>query len=450
MKLIVVGAGDIGTAIASQLSQEHHDIVLVDRDRAKIERAGQDLDIATRVGSGTDWHLLEELKDLEPQILIALTDDDETNLVCCSIAKALGYPQTMARVRESGYLSQTRIDCGRLFSVDHFVSPEMLATQDICKHVLSLGSKRVENFALGAVQMRTLILPPRWKKREKLSDLGLPKMGVMAALVARSSVHGKQEIIFPHGNDVFLPGDELTLIGQTEPMREIHTFFGIDEPRAKSVVLVGGGLIGFNTAKALLHQGLRVRVIERDRHRCALLSERLPQATIIHHDGTDLHFLQEEKVNQADVFVACTRNDEVNVLATLLAKEVGCKQTIALVAETRSSAMLGELGISHLISPRTATANRVVAIAHSGLMSATSSLYDNRAKVLELKVSMDSKIVGIPLATLGPHLPKDFLLAIIQNRGRTMIADGGRILCPGDTVVMVTSPKNTDQILELF
>jgi trk/ktr system potassium uptake protein len=456
VKVVIVGAGNIGLAIASLLSEEHHDVILVDRDAVLLERAVQDLDIATREGSGTDWGLLEELKELNPDLLIAVTNSDETNLVCCSIAKGLGYPRTIARVRQWRYLSRTRLDFGRLFSVDHFVSPELLAVQDICKDILSLGSTRVENFAFGAVQMRTMVVPQKWNKLDvPLAKLDLPK-GVMVGLVARSRprIKGRppetQQIIFPHGSDSFQAGDEITLIGQTEAMREVHRFFSIQQEEAQSVVIIGGGLVGYHTARTLLERGIRVRIIDRNRARCIDLAERLPSAIVLNHDATDANFLLEERVQKADVVVACTTNDEVNVHAALLCQEVGCENIIAVVADAETAPMLRDLGISHVVSPRTSASNHIMSITQSPSIRSTSALYENRAKIMELKVSMQSAIVGIPLAELGPHLPKDFLIAVIQNRGRTLVAHGQRILCPGDSAVVISSPKHIDEILELF
>ncbi len=456
MKVVIVGAGDIGLSIAELLSKEHHDVILVDRDRALLERAVQDLDIATKVGSGTDWTLLEELKELSPDLLIAVTDQDETNLVCCSVAKGLAYPKTVARVRQWKYLSRTRLDFGRLFAVDHFVSPELLTVQEICKHILSLGSIRVENFALGAVQMRTLVVPAKWDKAGvSLADLQLPA-GVMVGLIARPMEAEKerplegQRIIFPHGSDIFSPGDEVTLIGQTEPMGEIHHYFGIHQKPVHSAVIIGGGLVGFHTARTLLDQNVHVRIIERDRARCIQLADSLPDATIINHDGTDLNFLLEERVSKADVLVACTKSDEINVHASLLAREIGCDEVISVVADIESAPMLKQMGVSHIVSPRTSTSNRILSIAQSRSIRSSTSLYENRAKILELKVSMDSAIVGIPLADLGPHLPTNFLICVLQNRGRTMVAHGQRILCPGDSAVVISSPQDLDEILELF
>ncbi|MGE3953615.1 MAG: Trk system potassium transporter TrkA [Parachlamydiales bacterium] len=447
MKVVIVGAGDIGIAIASLLSAENYDVILVDQDAHRLEKASEDLDIATTRGSGTDWKVLEELQEFTPSMLIAVTDSDEINLTCCAIAKALAYPITVARVRQASYVSKSRLDFGRIFSVDHFVSPEYLAALDVATYALNLGAVKVQNFAMGSVQMRTLTVPQKWKRAGiPLAKLDLPT-GVLAGLIHRRD---HEAIIFPHGEDSFRPGDEVTLVGQTEPMEEIHEFFGMKQKRVDSAVIIGGGLIGTQVARLLLAHNVRVRIIERDRQLCTLLAERFPEAIVIHHDGSNLEFLRSQRIGDADITIAATRSDETNVFAALLAQEAGAKQVVAVVSEAAAVATLTRHGITHIVSPRSVAANQIIQIAQSESITSSTTLYENRAKVLELTVSMRSKIVGIPLAHLAPYFPKEFLIAVIQNRGRTLIADGRRILCPGDTALVITSPKQVDEVLSLF
>lgn len=454
MNIVIVGAGSIGYAIAHLLAGENHDVVLVDRDRHRLERVGQDLDVATRLGSGTDWKLLEELSEREPELIVSLTNDDEANLVCCSIAKELGYQTTIARIQEPNYLNRTRIDFSRLFSVDHFISPDLLVAQDIYKYVMSLASVSMEMFAHRAVQMRTMQIPKKWKQGDKnLAELDLPK-GVMVSLIRRS-LHGSkgkghEEIIFPHGNDHILPGDEVTFIGKSDSMHELHNFIGIAQPEIRAATIVGGSLMGWNLAKILEARGIAVRLIERDYDRCCELAEALPRCAIVHHDGTDLTFLHSEKMDKDELLIGATRHDETNILAGLIGRKAGCERVIASISDTSIAPLLQDLGITHTVSARTSTANRVLSIARAKSVIATYSLYENRAKIVEMKVTPDSNIVGIPLAELGPYLPQDFLIAVIQNRGRVMIANGSRTLSPGDTVIVITTPARANELHKIF
>lgn len=445
MTIVIVGAGDVGRYIASILSKEQHNIVLVDIDPKILEVASRNMDIAVRHGSGTDWQLLDDLMELSPHLLIALTNDDEDNLVCCSIAKHLGYPRTVARVRDSRYLNRTRLDFARIFDVDYFIGPELLVAHDILKYMLSPGSLAVENFSNGSVQMRTFTVPEKWKKFDQpLTELNLPA-GVIISLIYRN-----KRVIFPHGSDYVLTGDEITVIGETEMIAEIHQFFGIPPKTVNSAVIVGGSLTAVNLAKLLENRNIGIRIIEKDYNVCIKLSEQLPKCTIINHDAADYNFLQEQKIGKVDAFAACTESDEVNLMVGMIAKQVGCKDVIVTLSNTSYTHFVASLGLNYAVSPRISAANHILSQILSGKVTSLVSLYDNQAEIMEITVSPESKMVGIPLSELGPYLPKDFLIAMIQNRGRVMVADGNKIISPGDSVIVITSPRHLSELEKNF
>ena len=233
-------------------------------------------------------------------------------------------------------------------------------------------------------------------------------------------------------------------------MATIHQFFGIEQKEIKSVVIVGGSLIALNLARTLVEREIDVRLIDKNFEKCAFLSETLPLCTIMHHDGTDLSFLLSEKVGRADAFISCTDSDEVNLLAATLGKQVGCQNVIAVLESRGYQAVVERLGIDHVVSPYTTAANYILSLALSVSVSSLISLYDNQAEIVEVSVSNQSRVVGIPLSELGPLLPKDFLIAMIQNRGRIMIAHGNRIISPGDTVVVVCPPEHFQELENIF
>ncbi len=384
-----------------------------------------------------------------------MTDDDETNLVACAIAKNLGYPRTVARVRDNRYLNKTRLDFSRIFDVDSFIGPELLVAHDILKYMISPGSLAIENFAHGALQMRTFAVPSKWRKYDQpLSDLRLPE-GMMIGLIRRENMGGtasspKTEIIFPHGNDVVLPNDEVTIIGETDVVAEAHHFFGITQKAVRSVVIVGGSLTAINLAKLLEHREVDVRIIEKDYATCCSMADQLPRSNIINHDATDYQFLQAEKIGRADVLAACTKSDEVNLLAGLLAKQVGCQDVVVTLSNTSYTPFVSQLGLNYAVSPRISAASHILSQILSGRVTSLISLYENQAEIMEINVSLNSKVVGIPLSELGPLLPKDLLIAMIQNRGRIMIAHGNRIISPGDTVIVITRPYHVEELKRIF
>lgn len=458
MNIVIVGAGDLGSHIASILSKENHNIILIDKDGHRLQDISSKMDVATRQGSGTDWQLLDDLLEFSPHLFIALTGNEEVNLVACSIAKNLRYPRTIARIRNARYLNRTRLDFGRIFDVDYFISPEILVAHDILKYILHPDSLTVENFAHGALQLRTLTIPSTWQEdAPSLKSFDLPE-NIIVGLIRRELPHSATEprqdvpkkIIFPHGDDVIGPGDEVTFVGATEAMATIHELFGIPERKIQSVVIVGGSLTGFNLAKLLVEHEINVRIIDKSYDKCCFLAEKLPQCTIMLHDGTDVEFLRSEKIGSADIMIASTNSDEVNMLAALLGKEVGCADSLVVLSNTGYTPVANRLGLNHTISPRIIAANHILSQIFSGKVSSLVSLYENQAEIMEIAVSLESKVAGIPLSDLGPFLPKDFLILMIQNRGRIMIANGNRVISPGDTVIVVTSPKHVQELEEIF
>lgn len=457
---MIVGAGDVGRYVAFILSKQEHNIILIDQNKRELEAAAWHMDIATRVGSGTDWQLLDDLLEFSPHFFIALTNDDETNLVACSLAKHLGYPRTIARVRGDRYLNRARLDVSRIFAVDYFIAPELLAADNILKIIMSSGSLALESFAHGSVEMRTLSVPPTWPHGDKpLKKVELPE-GIMVGLIYREKksalstnrnmAEDAAQLIFPHGNDHILPYDEVTLIGETDAILKIHRFFGVIQKEVKSVIIIGGSLTAWNLARLLGHLQIDVRIIEKDYDRCIRLAEQLPGITIMHHDAADYEFLLSERVAETDIVVTCTESDEANLLTAMLAKEAGCLEAIVMLSNRSYLSIVDNLGLKHIVSPRISAANHIMSQMLFGKVTSLVSLYDNRAEIMEISISQESNIAGIPLSELGPLLPKNFLVAMIQNRGRIMIARGDRVISPGDTIIAISDPKHIEELEKNF
>jgi trk system potassium uptake protein TrkA len=454
MNIVIVGAGDIGSHLAQVLSKEEHNVIVVDRDPKPLERLVRVADVATRVGAGTDWQLLQDLLEQSPDLFLALCSDDETNLVACTVAKNLGYPKTVARVHQSSFLCRARLDFSRLFFVDHFIGTEMILAHDLFKCITNPGSVAVENFAHGAVQMRSVIIPENCRlSKHCLSESKLPE-NLLAGLIRRKPAFGEEmtteKIIFPRGHDFLLPGDEVTLIGEAKVMSQLNSLFEIPAKQIKSVVVGGGSPVALQLCCILQEQGIHVRLIEQEEERCHCLAELLPNITILNHDPTDSNFLSAEKIHLADAFVACTTSNEKNILAAALVKQLGCKEVIALVSDESYVPLLRRLGIYFTVSEKVSVVNRIHAIIQEESVISVASLYHNRAKIMEVKVSSESQIVGIPIADLGRYVPEDFLIALIENRGRIMIAKGSNILSPGDTVIVICHPKHIAQLQKIF
>lgn len=450
MHIVILGAGKIGQYVAQSLSLDGHSVVLVDVRRDKLEEASQKMDVAIRRGLGTDWKLLAELMEEGPQLLLALTEDDEVNLISCAIAKSLGNIKTISRIRDSKYLSCERFDIQRLFHVDHFVVPELLTADQIIKLTLNRGLYN-ESFFHGGVLLRTIIVPDGWKDSGKtFLELKTSERHLIAAVIRRKLSTGEEKIIFPHGQDYLLSNDEVTLIGDANLLQEIQSIFGQSLGLPRTAIIAGGTAVGAETARELCKKDVAVTIIEPSPERCYRLAEELPSAVILQSATMDLEFLRAEGVGATDVFIACTMSDEKNLQLSLFAKELGCQKVISVFTDVATGKLAEKFGILYTVSPRIATTDRIVTLARSERVAAIVSLYDQRAEIAEVKVSLNSPISGIPLSILGPRLPQEMLIAVIYNRGRLFIASGTHILSPQDEVIIVAHPRHRKYIEKVF
>ena len=449
MNIVILGAGAKGSYLAKILGKEQHNVFLIDQDSNQLKKIGEDADVATVLGHGANWKLLDDLMENKPSLFIAITGDDEANLVACTIAKNLGYPQTISRVKDLGFLSRSRLDFGRLFFVDHFLGVEALTAHDILKNIMNPEDIAIENFAHGAIQMRTIVIPLSWNKNDTpLSKLNLPKE-LLISLIRRKT-EDNEEIIFPSGDDFIQPFDEITVVGETKIMYDLHSIFMSQEKKVSSVIIAGGNAVALTLAKILARIKIKTKIIEIDENRCQELATLLPNTTIINKDATDITFLEAEEIQNSDIFIACTSDDKTNILIALLGKQLKCKKILSLISDINLSPMLRELDIHYTLSEKVNIANKILSIIHAKQVVSIASLCENQATIVEIKVSEDSELVGIPLSDLKGNLPQKVIIAAIENKGRVMIGKGNRVISPRDTLIIVCSPENINELQELF
>ncbi|MCB1108064.1 MAG: Trk system potassium transporter TrkA [Chlamydiia bacterium] len=447
MSIVIVGAGTIGTHLASVLAKEGKSIILIDEDGSKLERFARSADVATICACGTNWQILEEIVEQNPLLFCALTSRDETNLSACAIAKHLGFPTTLARISKPFFLDHSKVDFGRLFYVDHFIAPDLMVARDLYKNITTPGSIAAENFAQGAAQMYTLRIPEKWSGKDKsISSFDFGEH-LLIGLIRRNE---GDQVIFPHGNDTLMPGDEVTFIGEAQATEKLPGIFGIETRTVKSVVIAGSSMTTVHLSTILHEHGIDVTIIDPDEEACKRLAEELSYATILHHTPTDVDFLIAEKINQIDVFVAASHSTDRNILAATIAQEAKCPEVVTVVSDTSYSHLLRRLGIHYSVSDKLCVSNRIVPIVHTEAMTSMTSLYDNRAKIVELKVSQETKVSGMPISELAPLLPHNCLIALIENRGEISIAKGNSVIAPGNTVIVITAPEHVTELQKLF
>lgn len=444
--IVILGAGKIGSYVASTLSQEEHNVILIDRDEKALDHVERESDVA-RLQAPISAKLLEEALEQKPDLFFAATGHDETNLTFCSIAKNLGIAKTVCRVQTREYLNHSKLDFRRLFHVDYFLGPEILAAQDLCKILVHSKDLAVEHFAHGSIQMRTIQIPDLWDKGGlPISQLELPEE-LIAGLIRRKGESG-DTVIIPRGADHILPGDQVTIVGETKVMHRLHDLFQSPKTETHSVVIVGGSPMALHLAHYLCQHKIHVRIIEKNIHRCEELAKVLPGATIINRDGRDPQLFRSERIQDADALVACTHFDEKNLMIGALAKEIGCPKSIAMITNGNIAPILEKLGLIPALSPRVGVANRILSILDEGTTLTVASLSCDAAKIVEMKVAPTSKAVGIPLADLD--LPKGLLIAVIESRGKVVIGKGSRVLCPEDIVIAICHPVQIPKLQQLF
>ena len=449
MGIVIAGADELGIYLASVLSDEQQNVIIIDPDEEKLEQFARSADVATVCGQCHDWQLLDTIAEQKPQLFLAMTSCDATNLLSCSIAKNLGYPTTVCRITNAQFLDQSRIDIDRLFYVDHLIAPELIVAHELFKCLSHPGSVAVESFAHGAVQMRTIVLPSEFPERGK--NLREMKFGddLLIGMIRRKS-ENRGEIIFPHGDDQLQTGDEVTFIGDTNTMMNISSRFGLTGKEIKSAVVAGSSAVVHHLVQILLSHGIIVKVMDNDYACCEKLSKIQGNITVIQEDPSNMNFLLSERIDQSDVFLAATPSTEFNILTASLAQEAGVKDVYSLVSDMRHSHLLKRLGIDYAVSEKESITSRILSFIHAESAISTRTLYENQVMIMELKVSAATKIAGVPVRGLGNLLPKDCLIALIENRGQIMIAKGNRIFAPGDTVIIICSPKHVDEIKGIF
>ena len=373
--------------------------------------------------------------------------NDETNLVCCAIAKKVGFPKTIARVKSSDYLQWTSIDLSRLFCVDYFIGAEMLAAQDLFKVLVHTGDIALEHFANGAIHMKTILIPDTWSQGEMcIQDLKLPEH-LIVALIHRNDGERALDII-PHGSDQIRASDEVTLIGEAKVIDQLHKFFQIEEKKVRSVILAGGSSIARHLASFLLRQRIQVRIIESNAACCNELADLLPQATIINRDAKDSSLLSAERVKDADAFVACAEDEETNFLVASLAQKMGCTKSIALISDPTLAPLLEKLDVTPALSARANLMNKILSIVHEESILSIASLVHSEHKIVELKVGPNAKVIGIPIAKL--QLPKNLLIAVIERHGEVSIGRGNSLLAAHDIVIVICRSEHLNQLQQLF
>lgn len=438
MKIIIVGGGKVGYTLAQQLSTEEHSIILVDNDADVLARVDETLDVMCIKGNGASVEILKSANIEEADILLAVTDSDELNMICCVIGKKLGAKHTVARVRNTDYSNEYKMLKEEL-ELDVLINPEMDAAVEVARMIQFPAATNVETFANNLIEMvefRVLESDPIVEIKLMDLTIKLPTKVLFCAL------RRNNEIFIPKGNFTFLPDDLVYVIGERHSISTFFKYLGRSSHKAKNVTIIGGSRISIYLTWILNELDLNVKVIELDRERCLLLDDILADTLIIHGDGTDQEILDNENIDTADAFVALTDRDEENLISSLYAHQCGVPKVVLKVNRQNYFPIVKKLGLDSIISPKFTTANnilRYVRALDNSKGIAVEKLYrifDDKAEVAEFTVKHSPDLSDIKLQDL--NLKKDVLIAAIVRNKKIIIPNGNDVIKEKDKVIVVT------------
>lgn len=433
MRVIVIGAGEVGSYVAERLSQEGHDVALVDLDPTRVREFEDRLDALVVLGSGTDPDTLTAVGANRADLVVAVTSDDEVNVVSAMLASQLGATRSIVRIENPGLRAAVTGPLRDRSGADVVIDPDEETSAEIIELVNNPGVIEVQSMADGEILVQGVRLPPDAPVvGHTLEELGVayaPNWRFLFAAITRAN-----ETFIPRGNHRFEPEDLVRVVCTPDARQELAGLLGLNRNIPRRVVLLGGGRTAEILAGRLRDHVRHVVVAEQDPERATELATRLEHTEVMCGDITDLEFLAAIDIGPDDLVVALTGDDDANILACLHAKSAGVQETISVAHRLSVLPLLAEVGIDGALSPRTATANAVLRFARGGA-TAVATFLTGDIEVLELPIHPDSPAAGQTLAEL--HLPKDALVGAVLTDGGAQIGRGSTQLHPGDRVVLL-------------
>ena len=439
MNIIIAGCGKVGRALAEQLSREKHDITVIDRKPEAIQQITNIADVRGVVGNGASFEIQMDAGIDTADLMIAVTDADEVNLLCCLIAKKAGGCQTIARVRNPVYHHEIHHIKDEL-GLSMVINPEWAAAMEMARLLRFPSAIDIDTFANGRIELLRFQLEEQNPLcNNKIKDLHmLSRCEVLICIVERGN-----EVLIPSGEVELKAGDMISVVASPVNASRFFKTIGIETNQVKNTMIIGGGKISFYLAKRLLEMGIQVKIIEKDRDACERLCEILPKAMIINGDGTDRELLAEEGLAKAEGFAALTNMDEENVMLALYAKSMSKAKKITKVNRNTFDTIIGSLNIGSLIYPKHITSETIlqyVRAMQNSIGSNVETLYrlvDGNAEALEFVIKGKSEVTDIPLQELQlkPHI----LVCAINRKGKIIIPKGQDCIREGDSVVIITT-----------
>tara|TARA_Y100001960_G_C14775909_1_gene883109 strand:+ start:3301 stop:4680 length:1380 start_codon:yes stop_codon:yes gene_type:complete len=452
MKVIICGAGEVGKTLAQHLSKEKNDITIIDQSEENLKEINEHLDVNTCVGSGSQPAILDKAGAKNAEMLIAVTQTDEVNMIACEVANSqFNIPIKVARIRDQHYLDPNfeSLFSKNQISVDLIISPETEVAEAIRRRLIAPGAFEIIPFSNKKIVLLGIKIesscPQVNKQISKIED-GFNGLKMNFLVIFR-----KEKIIIPNENEKLKINDSVYVIADTNDLRKVMVFFGHQETKARSVVIVGGGNIGVELAKRLEDSkfGANTKLIELNKERAENISAELNDTLVINGSSLDLEILNEAKISEAETIISVTNQDEVNILTSLLAKKQGCKKTISLANDSTYRPILEPLGIDDVLSPQAITVSRILSFIRKGNIRQVYSLREGEGEVIEADAIEASSVVNKKMSEL--KLPNGVKIgAVLKNNDEVHIPHKDLKINDGDRIILFSLSKMIKKVENLL
>ena len=439
MRIVIIGAGQVGSFLARNLSKEH-DVVMIEKDKDTLDKIKDTHDVLLIHGDGDNPSILKEAKLGKADILLAVSGDDKANIMASFLGNSLGVSRIILRVRDTDYLDYPSI----LNRPDiHVVNPSEIISEKMKALISSPFAWRTETFAMGRIQMYKLRVEEETPICEKkLAELGPAKSWIFVALSRNGN------ITIPTGDTKLEAGDYIFALGIPSVLDKLMQLVGIEEEKVESAIVVGGGKVGRNTALALTDMGVSVKLIESNQERARAAAEELPSVIVFSGDASDTKVLKEAGVESIDYFIALTGDDENNVLSALLAKSLGAKRTTVLFTKPDYIDVIEKIGVDRAISVRLSVANEILSLLHIGGVAHVALVEEGKAEILEYEISESSKIIGVPFG--DAKFPKGSIVGIVVRDDEVIVPRGDFTPRANDRLIIFALPEALKKVEKLL
>ncbi len=443
MKILIIGAGAVGFQLAQTISRREHDVIIVEDSQEQIDTVAEHLDCRLVQGNGVSPALLREIGMADCDLVAAVTNRDEINIIACQTAHALGARVKVARVRQEDYYQDHRL---LLDGIDMAINPDHEAVHSIREVLFQTGATEIHDFAGGKVR----IIGARVEPDSRVEGRSLARLngdlGDSMALV--TTIVRDQETLIPTGQTVLQAGDMVFMAGSRSTVNRSLIYFQARKRSLSHVMIVGANAMGRELARDLLAAGVKVKIIDRNEEKCRLASRQLRHALVLHGEGADAALLEAEGVADMDGFVSVAQDEETNIMACLLARHHGAAKTVCLVDRPDYVPLLPLLGVDAAVSPRLATSNWLAGFVQRGAVISAESLGFSGSEILQLEVGADCPWLGSKLMDL--EFPRDAVIGAVLKRGRVVTPKGETVLEAGDQVVVFALSQGVERVEKFF